>query len=82
MFGAFGRAGKLRKKNLIHNCATPKITIDYRRCVPCGMELHNQTPPVGEIVAVIVMCVLVLPDPNFENSWLDGRHSDRFYLGI
>src|SRR5208282_721961 len=30
----------------------------HRRCVPSGLELHNQTPPVRRIVAVIVMGVL------------------------
>ena len=29
-----------------------------RRCVPSGMELHNQTPPAREIVVVIVRDVL------------------------
>ena len=31
-----------------------------RRCVPSGMELHNQTPPVRGIAALIVMGVVRL----------------------
>src|SRR5208337_428290 len=34
----------------------------HRRCVPSGLELHNQTPPVRRIVAVIVMGVLKVSD--------------------